>query len=152
MGIEIERKFLVKGEGWRREVARSVSIRQGYLMSKRGLSVRIRTSGEGSWLTVKLGAKALKRTELEYPIPREDAEILLEACRRPILEKTRHIIPSPDGLSWEVDEFGGALAGLTLAEIELPAVDAAFHRPVWLGSEVTGDSRYQNANIHRLAP
>ena len=40
------------------------------------------------------------------------------------------------------------MAALVVAEIELPAADAAFERPGWLGREVTDDARYYN---HALA-
>ena len=39
MSLEIERKFLVKGEAWR-GVAEPVRIRQGYVATKDGTTVR----------------------------------------------------------------------------------------------------------------
>ena len=46
MGIEIERKFLLSGDGWRRAAVRRESFRQGYLPTERDLSLRVRVAGE----------------------------------------------------------------------------------------------------------
>jgi adenylate cyclase len=148
MGIEIERKFLIAGEGWRSAVVRSGAISQNYLMRSPGMSVRVRTKGEKALLTVKAGMDALARAEFEYEVPFADGEAMLALCAERAIEKVRHIVPASGGLVWEIDEFGGALAGLVLAEIELPAADTVFDRPDWLGSEVTGDPAYLNSNLH----
>lgn len=63
------------------------------------------------------------------------------------LEKTRCLIEAGDGLTWEVDIFAGAHAGLVVAEIELPTADTPFERPSWLGEEVTGNKEYYNSNL-----
>jgi adenylate cyclase len=52
-----------------------------------------------------------------------------------------------DGALFEIDEFLGANAGLVVAEIELPAADAPFPRPAWLGREVSALARYYNVNL-----
>ncbi len=61
-------------------------------------------------------------------------------------EKTRHHV-DVDGWLFEIDEFLGENSGLTVAEIELPAVDASFPRPAWLGREVSNLERYYNVNL-----
>jgi len=63
-----------------------------------------------------------------------------------IIEKQRHIV-SVTNARWEIDVFSGALAGLVIAEIELPDRNAQFKRPDWLGEEITSDKRYSNANL-----
>ncbi len=63
-----------------------------------------------------------------------------------MLEKIRHHV-YVDGALFEVDEFLGENAGLIVAEIELPAVDAAFPKPAWLGVEVSALTRYYNVNL-----
>lgn len=148
MGIEIERKFLVAGDAWRDAVTRSGTIRQNYLMRSPAMTVRARTRGDKAWLTVKAGTDTLARAEFEYEVPLADAEAMLALCVGPEIGKVRHIVPASGGLVWEVDEFTGDLAGLILAEIELPAADTAFERPDWLGDEVTEDPAYLNANLH----
>lgn len=148
MGIEIERKFLVAGEAWRDAVTRAGAIRQNYLLRSATLSVRVRINGDRAWITVKAGTDTLARAEFEYEVPVADAEAMLALCTGPEIAKVRHLVPASGGLVWEIDAFMGDLAGLVLAEIELPAADTAFERPVWLGEEVTGDPAYLNANLH----
>ena len=146
MGVEIERKFLVRGDHWR-EAGAGTPIVQGYLVAERERSVRVRLTPAGAWLTVKGASEGAVRPEYEYAIPRADAEEMLTLCVA-VLKKTRYRIPAGD-LTWEVDEFGGANRGLVLAEIELDRPDREFARPSWLGDEVTGDSRYSNARLAR---
>ena len=143
MGIEIERKFLVVGDEWRR--ADGVPIRQGYLARERGHSVRVRVAGERATLTIKAGTDTLKRSEFEYEIPLADAIELLKLCTHTI-EKTRRVVDVA-GTKWEVDEFGGDNAGLVVAEVELDSEDQAFNKPSWIGREVTNDSRYLNSEL-----
>ncbi|MBU8539722.1 CYTH domain-containing protein [Falsiroseomonas tokyonensis] len=154
MGIEIERKFLVAGEGWRR-VARGpgLPIRQGYLSAGAGPAVvRVRIAGPQGFLTIK-GPGGLVRAEFEYPIPLDDAQSLLALCTAPPLAKTRHEVPH-EGHLWTVDVFEAPerLAGLVLAEVELPDAKAAPPLPDWLGPEVTEDPRYTNAALAKSGP
>jgi adenylate cyclase len=54
-----------------------------------------------------------------------------------------------DGRTWEVDVFGGANAGLVLAEIEFDRLHQRLALPPWVGREVTDDVRYRNAYLAR---
>lgn len=147
MGTEIERKFLLAGDGWRREATDVRVLRQGYLSTDPKCAVRVRLSGRSAWLTVKGRAVEGAAPEFEYPVPPTDAEAMLDRlAKRPLIEKKRHIIPL-QGFIWEVDEFFGENAGLVLAEIELAAADQDFPRPAWLGREVTGEAAYYNASL-----
>lgn len=146
MGIEIERKFLVRGEAWC-PVAAGLLYRQGYLSTDPGRTVRVRLAGEAAWLTIKGPPEGLLRPEFEYPIPVADAnEMLDRLCRRPLIEKIRHRV-SHGGRTWEVDEFLGDNAGLLLAEVELDRPDEEVELPPWAGEEVTEDPRYANAAL-----
>ena len=144
MGIEIERKFLVVGDGWR--AAPAVPYAQGYLNRDKQRTVRVRIVQDAAWLTVKGVSVGATRAEFEYPIPVADAEQLLALCDGPIVRKSRRVIEHA-GAKWEIDEFQGDNAGLVVAEIELPAEDAEFERPAWLGAEVTHDARYFNSSL-----
>lgn len=153
MGIEIERKFLVANSSWRQHVVRSEPIAQGYLVAARALhegtaraSVRVRRSGDQAWLNIKSATLGIERAEYEYAVPTADAEAMLASLCGGVLEKIRHHV-LVDGTLFEVDEFGGANAGLVVAEVELPAVDAAFPKPSWLGAEVSALGRYYNVNL-----
>ena len=147
MALEIERRFLVMGDGWRSLAGPPQVLRQGYLASSAdGVTVRVRLNGAGqAWLTLKAAADAdgLVRHEFEYPIPEEDAQGLWQLAPDR-LEKTRFHLRLPGG-EWIVDCFGGDNAPLVLAEVELPAVDANLSIPAWCGLEVTGESRWSNA-------
>jgi CYTH domain-containing protein len=148
MAIEIERKFLVKSDDWRRDAV-GVAYRQGYLSTERGRTVRVRIGGDKAFITVKGPAGNAARDEFEYPIPLEDAEQILDRlCHRPLIEKLRYKIPGK-GVTWEVDEFQGENAGLIIAEVELQRADQPVKLPAWIGREVTEDSRYANASLVR---
>ncbi len=148
VGREIERKFLVVGEGWKVAEA-GTDLRQGYLCSDVERNVRVRLAGGKARLTIKGRAEGITRAEYEYDIPLDDARELLDTlCQRPLIEKTRYRIPLGEH-TWEVDEFHGDNAGLVVAEVELGSADESFERPAWLGTEVSDDPRYLNANLAR---
>lgn len=145
MGIEIERKFLVRGDAWRAPASRRIAMDQGYLGGDR-CSVRVRLEGEVAMLNIKSREAGAQRIEFEYPLPLADAHDLLERLSGPRVTKMRHHV-IVDGALFEVDEFAGANAGLVVAEIELDAIDAAFPRPAWLGREVTDEVRFYNLRL-----
>jgi adenylate cyclase len=148
MGIEIERKFLVRGDGWK-EGADGVRYKQGYVMFGPPASVRARIAGDKAFLTIKKSTLSISRYEFEYVIPIADAEIILDSlCSGPIVEKTRYK-KSFAGMLWEIDVFEGDNAGLIVAEIELSSEDQQFEIPPWIGEEVSGDPRYHNTNLSR---
>lgn len=144
MGIEIERKFLVTGTGWRTPDA--LAIKQGYLNRDKARTVRVRLVGGRGFVTIKGLTIRASRSEFEYEVPFDDAQAMLALCDGPLVEKLRHRV-SRDGVVWEIDEFDGENAGLVVAEIELVDEQQSFVRPDWLGAEVTDDARYFNSNL-----
>ena len=146
MSVEIERKFLVRGDEWTGEVTDSTEMVQGYLSVDPARIVRVRVAGERAFLTVKgRGPTPDVRPEFEYEVPVGDAREMLLLAVTPAIHKVRHRVPAGGGLTWEVDVFAGTLTGLRVAEIELPTPDTAFARPAWLGADVTDDPRYSNS-------
>ena len=146
MATEIERKFLVSGDGWRAG-ATPKRIRQGYLSLDPLRTVRVRISGDAAYLTIKGEQQGMARTEFEYAIPLADAEHMLDyLCAKPLIEKIRYRVPH-NGLTWEVDEFFGDNAGLIIAEIELSDTHQAITLPDWVGQEVTHEARYYNSML-----
>ena len=149
MKIEIERKFLVKGDSWR-NISEGLFYRQGYLSLIKERIVRVRTIGHKGFLTIKGLTRGISRPEFEYEIPLEEAEDMLEhLCERPLIEKYRYRIEY-NGVAWEIDEFLGENAGLILAEAELDDEKALLSFPEWIGREVSHDQRYCNASLVKM--
>ena len=147
MALEIERKFLVEGDGWREAPETTRHILQAYVALDGGTSVRVRIYDDRhACLTVKFGLSRMSRDEFEYPVPLEDARRMVEASRGRLVEKTRHTI-SLDGFVWEIDVYAGALLGLVIAEVEMQSETDTPTLPDWLGREVTGDSAWSNATL-----
>ena len=150
---EIERKFLVKDESFRALARTHYDIIQGYVCREPGKTVRVRlcTDADGhqqAWLTIKSRLPGqFTRLEWEREISAEDFKTLLPTCSNRIIDKTRYVLPTDNGLKWEVDVFRQPNAGLVMAEIELPSEDASFVLPPFIGEEVTHDPRYYNANM-----
>lgn len=145
MGVEIERKFLLRGDAWR-SMGQPVLLRQGYLSSHKERVVRVRIEGERGVITIKGRNVGAVRGEWEYEIPLADANELLLLCEQPLIEKYRRRIEHA-GHVWDVDEFLGVNAGLVVAEIELGSEEEQFELPQWIGEEVTSDVRYLNSSL-----
>ncbi len=147
MAIEIERKFLLRDEGWRLKADAGIVMRQGYLSNNSKSSIRVRISGREANLNIKSSTPGTVRSEYEYVISLSDAEELLEnLCHESIIEKTRYHVEF-SGFIWEIDLFSGANSGLVVAEIELAEIDQDFSRPSWLGIEVSDEIRYYNSHL-----
>jgi adenylate cyclase len=154
MAIEIERKFLLANDSWRRDVKKTVKMAQGYLGGTQ-CSVRVRVTENGAFLNIKSRELGISRQEFEYPIPIADAETLLRNfADSAAIFKTRHYVAHMDvdgaALMFEIDVFTGDNAGLVVAEVELASLDQQFVSPIWLGAEVTDDARYYNSNLVTL--
>ena len=148
MGLEIERRFLVRTHAWRDIAGAGTAFKQGYLCTTKERTVRIRLAGERAWITIKGRSRGAVRPEFEYAIPSPDASELLGLCGSTVIDKTRYRVRYADHV-WDVDEFAGANAPLVLAEVELAAEDEAVEIPGWVGDEVTGEARYQNSQLSR---
>lgn len=145
MAREIERKFLVKGELWRNG-ADATEIRQGYLSIDPERTVRVRIAGEKAFLTIKGASVGIERAEYEYAIALKEAESLMALCLPTIICKTRYSLDHL-GWRWEIDQFHGSNEGLVVAEIELQSQDELFHKPIWLGREVSKEGQYYNVAL-----
>lgn len=144
---EIERKFLVIGDQFKPS-RKGINIKQGYLSIDPERVVRVRVAGEKGFITIKGRIKGITRTEMEYEIPKDDAEVLLEMCLNHLVEKVRYM-EEYNGMIWEVDFFQKENHGLIMAEIELESENQAFDVPGWVGEEVTFDKRYYNSWMSR---
>lgn len=149
-GIEIERKFLVLDYSFRRLSYDSSHIRQGYICSDRGRTVRVRLRDDRGYLTIKgpSDAAGMSRYEFEKEITPEEAEQLFKLCEPGVIDKTRWLVKSGDH-TFEVDEFHGDNEGLIIAEVELKSEDEPYEKPHFIGREVTGDRRFYNSHLRQ---
>ena len=146
MSTEIERKFLLKGDAWRK-LGEGTHYRQGYLSRIKERTVRVRTIHDKGFLTIKGITVGATRVEYEYEIPKDECSAMIDdLAEKPILEKKRYKVEH-QGFIWEIDEFFGENTGLIVAEIELESENQKFEKPEWVGDEVSGDPRYFNSNL-----
>lgn len=148
MGIETERKFLIKAASFQQLIRglQPEQIRQGYLCRDPERTVRVRLKAQQGYLTIKGKSSGFSRPEFEYPIPAAEAEAMLKLCEGPLIEKNRYKLYVNDQL-WEIDEFFGDNAGLLMAEAELEDEQQALEIPEWIEKEVSEDVRYYNSNL-----
>lgn len=149
-GIEIERKFKVCSNDYKQLAHTSDHIKQGYICSGHGRTVRVRLRGGRGYLTIKGPSidGGLSRYEFEKEITPEEAEQLFFLCEPGIIDKTRYLV-NYGNHTFEIDEFYGDNEGLVMAEVELSAPDEPFEKPSFIGEEVTGDRRYYNAHLRQ---
>lgn len=144
MALEIERKFLLANDSWRKESYKSVKYVQGYMGSNEQSSIRIRIEDNRANLNIKSKTIGVQRAEYDYEIPIDEAEeMLYSLCDTPLIEKERFFVKHQTHI-WEIDVFAGDNHGLIVAEIELGSANESFGKPQWLAEEVTEDSRYYN--------
>lgn len=141
--FEIERKFLVDQKKWN-PTGEGKKLKQGYLSVEPERTVRVRIVDEKAFLTIKGKSVGIKRTELEYSIPKNEAEVLMKMCLDFPIEKTRYLERKGE-LLWEIDVFEGANNGLFMAEVELKDENQKVDLPEWIEKEVSGDPRYFNS-------
>lgn len=126
-------------------------IRQGYISSSHGVTVRVRTVDSRGFLTIKGPSHdgGLSRYEFEKEITATEAAELMKLCEPGIIDKSRYLVPAGKH-TFEVDEFYGDNDGLIMAEVELASPSEPFVRPSFLGREVTGDKRFYNSHMRKL--
>ena len=146
MPVEIERKFLVKHDGWKSHCVRSVRIRDGLVANSNDCKVRVRISDRKATLAVKSPQVGITRSEFEYEVPLIDAEEMLRLCGDRHLEKIRYFVPYA-GATWEINAYEGILSGVVIAEIELQSEKQSFELPDWIGKDVTHDPKYHKFNL-----
>lgn len=148
--IEIERKFLITSQDFKKEAFTKNRIKQGYLSSVPERTVRVRVKADRAFMTVKgaSNASGLSRFEWEKEITLEDANQLLLLCEKGVIDKTRFEVKKGKHI-YEIDEFYGENEGLIMAEIELNSENENFEKPSWLGQEVTSDNRYYNSYLSK---
>ena len=154
--VERERRFLVDADrppdlrG-----AKAIRIEDRYLIGTRFRLRRMTEVGSGR-VVLKLSKKYDVTDVRARPMVTAyltDAEYALFAALPALLiDKVRHEVT--DGLHrFGIDVFEGALAGLTLAEIECADADAldAVVTPYWAAREVTDEPSFQGGCLAALS-
>jgi len=128
--IEIERKFLVTTDAFKKEAYQKFRIIQGFLNRDPERTVRVRLKDNTATLTVKglSSSNGLSRFEWEKEISTKDAKALLEFCEKGVIDKLRYEVKSGNHI-FEVDEFFGDNEGLVIAEVELEHENERFIKP-----------------------
>ena len=147
MALEIERRFLVKGNEWRNISLNKQHLRQGYLTTSiDNWTTRIRIKGEEkAWLTLKYPGEKISRYEFEYLIPLKDAEEIWERTPHKLF-KTRFELNLKEG-NWIIDCFEAGNAPLVIAEVELVSTDQNIPIPHWCFREITYNKQLNNAAL-----
>jgi len=150
MGIEIERRFLVKNEDWRSKAIYSEDFSQAYLNSNTDeWTVRIRIINKNqAYLTLKSFLNGFTNYEFEYQVPIQDALELFNLSNTKIT-KTRYQLKI-DEKDWVVDSFKGLNSSLTIAEIELDSESEKIQIPAWCEQEITGIKSLSNASLAKI--
>ena len=149
-GFEIERKFLVRGDDYKRQAYSHSHIKQGYICSGHGRTVRVRRRDDHGFLTIKGPSEngGLSRYEFEKEITLDETEHLFKLCVPGIIDKTRWLVKSGNHV-FEVDEFHGDNNGLVMAEVELNFENEPYEKPDFIGEEVTGNRLYYNSYLRQ---
>lgn len=146
--IEIERKFLITSEAFKKEASSKTLFIQAYLNTHPERTIRIRIQADKAFMTIKgkSSESGVSRYEWEKEIPVDEAQQLLKLCEPGKIEKYRYLVPVGQHV-FEVDEFLGDNRGLSIAEVELNSEQEQFLKPEWLGEEVTGQNQYYNSQL-----
>ena len=147
MGIEIERRFLVKNEDWISKIIFSENFSQAYLNSSHDeWTTRVRMiDNNQSFITLKSSINGLVNYEFEYPIPRKDAFELINLSKYKITKTRYHL--KVNNKNWIIDSFKGLNSSLKIAEIELNSESEEIQVPSWCGEEITGIKSLSNASL-----
>ena len=150
MPLEIERKFLVLNDSYKKEAFCHSHIVQRYICSDSKRTVRVRVRDNRAYLTIKSPTPegGLPCNEFEIEIKLEKGMQLMKICEPGIIDKVRWLVKSGKH-TFEIDEFYGDNKGLVMAEVELSSVDEQVEIPNFIGQEVTGDRRYFNSQLRK---
>tara|TARA_Y100001968_G_C19213724_1_gene646071 strand:- start:112 stop:606 length:495 start_codon:yes stop_codon:yes gene_type:complete len=150
MGFEIERRFIVEGNEWKKFIQTSEQLKQGYLLANESdWTIRIRIiNNKDAFLTLKRPKGGITRFEFEYPVPLHDAEELFEIAKYSIKKKRYHL--TLDSKDWVVDCFQDQNHPLVLAEIELKSNNESIRKPSWCIKEVSHLKEWSNAALAKL--
>ena len=146
MALEIERRFLIKNDKWKKFITKKLDIEQGYLTkSLDNWIVRIRFTGKDYKIAIKKHIESFTNFEFEYSIPRKDGETIMSNLSNTI-KKERFFLEIKKN-SWIIDCFKEKNYPLEIAEIELSTEDEDLSLPSFISREITGIKHYSNFSL-----
>ena len=146
MALEIERRFLIKNDGWEQFITKKTSIEQGYFKTKSDeWTIRIRSENKKFKLTLKKLIKNYSSYEYEYEIPSSEGEIIISKLSNRIFKERFYLYINQK--DWVVDIFQGNNYPLRIAEIELDNEYEKIEIPTFISKEITGIKKFSNAKL-----
>ena len=146
MGLEIERRFLLKNDNWKEFITKKIFIEQGYLSkSIDDWIIRIRFTGKDFKIALKKHIESFTNFEYEYPIPQKDGETIMSNISNTIKKERFYLEVGKK--YWIIDCFKEKNHPLEIAEIELSNEDEYFCPPSFISKEITGLKHYSNFSL-----
>ena len=146
MALEIERRFLIKNDKWKKFITKKIVIEQGYLSkSLDDWIIRIRFTGKDFKIALKKHIESFTNLEFEYSIPEKDGEAIMSNLSNTI--KKERFFLEVKKKSWIIDCFKENNYPLEIAEIELSREEEDFTLPSFISKEITGLTDYSNFSL-----
>ena len=146
MALEIERRFLIKNDNWKKFITNKIFIQQGYLSkSLDDWIIRIRFTGKDFKITLKKHIKGFTNFEFEYSIPQKDGETIMSNLSNTV--KKERFFLEIEKKSWIIDCFKENNYPLEIAEIELSSEEEDLSLPSFISKEITGMKHYSNFSL-----
>ena len=146
MALEIERRFLIKNDNWKKFITNKIFIEQGYLSKTiDDWIIRIRFTGKDFKITLKKHIESFTNFEFEYSIPQKDGETIMSNLSNTI--KKERFFLEIEKKSWIIDCFKENNYPLEIAEIELSSEDEDLSLPSFISKEITGMKHYSNFSL-----
>jgi len=148
MALEIERRFLIQNDNWKKFITKKIFIEQGYLSkSLDDWIIRIRYTGKDYKIALKKHIESFTNFEFEYSIPQKDGETIMSNLSNTI-KKERFFVEF-EKKSWIIDCFKENNYPLEIAEIELSKEEEDLKLPSFISKEITGLLHYSNFSLTR---
>ena len=146
MALEIERRFLIKNDNWKKFVTKKIFIEQGYLSkSLDDWIIRIRFTGKDYKIALKKHIESFTNFEFEYSIPKKDGEKIMSNLSNTI--KKERFFLEVEKKFWIIDCFKENNYPLKIAEIELSNEEEKLSLPSFISKEITGLKHYSNFSL-----
>ena len=146
MALEIERRFLIQNDNWKKFITKKIFIEQGYLSkSLDDWIIRIRFSGKDYKIALKKHIESFTNFEFEYSIPREDGETIMSNITNKIKKERFYL--EVEKKSWIIDCFKEKNYPLEIAEIELSNEKEDLSLPTFISKEITGLKNFSNFSL-----